>query len=755
MKRIILLSLILIFSLIVYAVTVTNVITSFNNSLSSEVLNFTAEEHMIRFLDLPSVNVQNLTMTINVSHVVGEDVSGLNHSWGFLNGSLVDSIAGVTIANHGMQSINDNNSYFGNVSNPTAWMNFTKQLFSSNNFTLATKLKIENVSATSGTLFLQQASPGGATLDGYIIRVIDTRPRVRVVAAVDFVFDGNCTLQNNTFFDLVVTTNQTTAANQEWRIYVDGEECGNSTDVNNHRPAEMNDETVIGSSPKSDFDQPLNNVEFGEIKYWNRTLNEVEVKQQFLLNGTNKPLKLEVGDPDSVAEWTSVPGVQDISINVSTINNVLAAGCSCDNCTFTDGICSVPFTFQSESIGIMEYSNILANTSFGLDQCESFNTSAFNFTIRDETTGAVVVANATFSIDFFIDPGDVNTLIATRIDNSTYPFCKFPSYANLTGNVGATLTADGRESSTFSQLNVPLQGIFDAFMLATSASVQQVLYIIVDDALSRIEGARMTFQRIINGTLQTTFEGDSDFRGQVVLNQDSNSIYTITLNATGFPFKTFDLQPILTTYTIRLTEGGTNVFDNQYSGFRYKIIPPNNLFNVSDDFLNFTFIVEGNSLELWGINLTRHNFICEPADCSATSTSATGGNVTVAILLNTTGRFYTDLFFKKTGQNLIRINSWPNDAALFDVATRSIIVLMDEIRENTSPNVRAVLVASIQLMLIGIASSVGVIGFPLVVIATFILAFFSLPMIGFIHPLFGLFMVLSGIIMYVFSQRNA
>ena len=58
-------------------------------------------------------------------------------------------------------------------------------------------------------------------------------------------------------------------------------------------------------------------------------------------------------------------------------------------------------------------------------------------------------------------------------------------------------------------------------------------------------------------------------------------------------------------------------------------------------------------------------------------------------------------------------------------------------------------------LMIAIASSVGVIGFPLVVVSTLILMFFSLPVINFIHPLFGLFMILSGLFMYVMSQRNA
>lgn len=725
-NKVALVSLIFLFSIIVYSVSVNDEINVFSNNLIVEAI--TLDLNNTRFLIIP-LGISALNFTIDLTNVQNDSFvffdnfnrpdGVVGNGWAFVND---DALGNVTIVNNRMSispstnSIRVNRSigpgiivsFQYNITGFPALSNSNLYGYGINEGGNRTFWCGMNLDATSEFRFSCKDHTDDIT--------ITNRLEANVIYNFSFI-----NIDHDTFtYDFMMNDTLFDNGGNHFRFF------SNSTT-----------ERILMSKSRAGESVLIDNFKFA--------------------NASVTDLQIEVGDIDGVPEFNKsgdLGNVTGVNLNASNINQILIDGCICTNCTISGPNCLIPVNFHSSTKGDLEYSNMSLTTIFGLDQCESFNTSAFNFTIRDENTGALVNANATFSIDFFVDPSNVNTLITIREGNNTYPFCKFPSYANLTGNIGATLTAPGRESSTFSRVNVGLKGIFTAFMLPVSASVQQVLYIIVDEAFARVEDARMVFQRIINGTLQTTFEGNSDFQGQVVLNQDSNSVYTIELNASGFPLKTFNLQPILSTYTIKLTEGGTDAFNNAYSGFRYKIIPSGNIFNISQDFINFTFIVEGNSLEFWGMNLTRHTFECIPADCSNVSTSPTGGNVTVRIRVNTTGRFYTELFFKQTGQELIRINAWPNDGIIAVRAARSILATIEQIRENTSPNVRAVLVASTQSIFVAVASSVGLIGFPLMVIATFILIFFSLPVIGFINPIFGLFMALAGLFMYVMSQRN-
>ena len=177
------------------------------------------------------------------------------------------------------------------------------------------------------------------------------------------------------------------------------------------------------------------------------------------------------------------------------------------------------------------------------------------------------------------------------------------------------------------------------YLLKTSATVQTVLFTLTDSSLRRIEGATMAFHRIIGDTLTTVVQEQSDFAGQISTTLDSLITYSINITHPDFPLKTFNLKPVLSTYTIKLTTEGEILYQNAYAGLRYKIEPSGKIFNISNNFQNFTFTIEGNNLQFWGINFSRHNFECLPASCQVISTSATGGSVTLGIKINETGRW--------------------------------------------------------------------------------------------------------------------
>lgn len=394
-------------------------------------------------------------------------------------------------------------------------------------------------------------------------------------------------------------------------------------------------------------------------------------------------------------------------------------------------------------------------SEFGIDNCSSFSEPAFTIFLRDEETNELIIGNGTFTFDYHpdINPTDTKQLSLQMTQRNNFSFCKSDASFNPAGDMSHTFSASTYETRGFSRVDEPFTGNFTAFLLKTSTTVQTVLFTLVDSGLARIEGATMAFHRILNDVVTNVAQEQSDFAGQVSTNLDSIITYSINITHPNFPLKEFNLKPVLSTYTIKLTTEGEILYQNAYAGLRYKIEPTGKLFNISDEFQNFTFTIEGSNLEFWGINFTRHDFECNPANCQAISTSSTGGSVTLGIKLNETGRFWTTLFFKKTGEDLVLINTWPNDGVVFSVATRSLIQLMQEIKDNTSENVRTVFAALIVVIIIAIATTLGIAGWPLAAIASLITIVLSLPNIAFINPIFGFFIASAGLVMYAFSQR--
>ncbi len=402
---------------------------------------------------------------------------------------------------------------------------------------------------------------------------------------------------------------------------------------------------------------------------------------------------------------------------------------------------------------LVEANHIISN--FGIDNCSTFTEPAFTIFIRDEESNELVIGNGTFTFSYHpdINPTDNRLLSLQMAGRNNFSFCKTDASFNPVGDMSHTFSAPTYETRGFTRVDEPFTGNFSAFLLKTSATVQTVLFTLVDSSLARIEGATMAFHRILGSVLTNVVQGQSDFAGQVSTNLDSQITYTINISHPDFPIKTFILKPVLSTYTIKLTSEGEILFQNAYAGLRYKIEPPGKLFNISDEFQNFTFTVEGNNLEFWGINFSRHNFECIPASCSSTSTSSTGGSVTLGIKLNETGRFWRSLFFKKIGENLVLINQNPQDAVVFQTANRSLIQLVQQVKDNTSENMRTVIAAMVVVVLIAIATMFGIAGWPLAAFASLITLVLSLPSISFINPIFGFFIASAGLITYVISQR--
>lgn len=471
---------------------------------------------------------------------------------------------------------------------------------------------------------------------------------------------------------------------------------------------------------------------------------------------------------DDVYEYNASGDITNISflasLNTTGINSLLSGGCVCTNCTINDYYCTVPITFFSS-----EYANITVEIwnityGWGFDNCSLYNDSAFNITSRDQKTNNLLATSAAFQYDYYpsANPSETESFTWNYSGINTYAFCKYPSWANISGDMAHTFSSSGYENFNFYRYDEPYVGLFTVYLLPTETTSAEITYTLLDESGTRVEGANMKFYRVINNVLTLVHEEESDFAGQVSLYQDQQYKYTITINATGFPFKSFELKPASTSYTITLTATGTTLLDNPYEAVRYRIIPNTNMFNISTEWQNITFEIYGSDFEYVGINLTNHSYSCEPASCSMVSTSSTGGIVSVAINLTETGGFYSDFFFKKTGEEIVYINSRRNSVAQYVQAARGIMLFIRDMKTHLTLMQRTVIASLITAIFAVIAAQIGIAGPGLLLVVTLMNIFWSLPAvpaIGFegvemIHPAVGLILAIFGIGIYAVARLS-
>jgi len=108
------------------------------------------------------------------------------------------------------------------------------------------------------------------------------------------------------------------------------------------------------------------------------------------------------------------------------------------------------------------------------------------------------------------------------------------------------------------------------------------------DGLAPLENVRTVFTKIIDGINTIVAEEDSDFAGQVVLNLNDDTQYTINFSKTDYEDQTITLEPKNSDYLIKMvsTIGRYNI--SVHEGIRYSFSPSNTVLNNNTKY-NFTF----------------------------------------------------------------------------------------------------------------------------------------------------------------------
>lgn len=288
---------------------------------------------------------------------------------------------------------------------------------------------------------------------------------------------------------------------------------------------------------------------------------------------------------------------------------------------------------------------------------------------------------------------------------------------------------------------------------------QEVTFTVQGSGGEKLDNADVDFFRIINGTNTLIAQENTDFAGQAKLFLDPNYEYDINLVRAGYISRNITLEPSNTEYTIILLSGEAP-YESNYAGVRFRFyyngvmtVSPPDIINLTNTTHNITFEVEGDDLEEIGINFSNHNYACTPASCSVTL--AGEGQVTLRILLNESGTFNTAYYFKKN--NNIRI--YVNDGLIkvIPFIFNSLDGLPEWIisaKEELSPNLRTLLVAMLNVIAVGVGSSLGLAGTALIIPVLAVTVIVSLPEIGLIHPFIGMIIAVFGVTIYVYSQMR-
>ena len=299
------------------------------------------------------------------------------------------------------------------------------------------------------------------------------------------------------------------------------------------------------------------------------------------------------------------------------------------------------------------------------------------------------------------------------------------------------------------------------YLLKDIAGNTNIDYFIKTTSQRNIEDVRMTFQKSVNNTFITVAEVETDFAGQVRVFQDQSIEYRIILTHDDFPTKVITLIPLLTEYTIFIDEPVISLYNNVWEGIIYTLRPRLRVFNVSDDVeIKIDLFADDGSLEYFGIFIDGHSFTCIPASCVSNITgSPFGGIATVNITGTVEGTFDVHYFFKRGGFDVQFIHGDLYGFVLFQVLFGDNIAnwlnqLIDGLggSGDNSKIMLGIIAAIVTVVMVVVASQLGIAGISLVMIAVFGNLFFMLA--GMIPKFTAIVTIIVGIFAYIILARE-
>lgn len=237
--------------------------------------------------------------------------------------------------------------------------------------------------------------------------------------------------------------------------------------------------------------------------------------------------------------------------------------------------------------------------------------ASINVTIRDASTGALILQNITLVLSS-------NTSGVTNYTVSGGYF-----FTNLNLEV-YSIKISGTNYSQNQYTVTPTTGAVNYLTAYLQQNATDVIMQFVDSVATSqvIAGALITQQRIVNGTWATISTRTTDITGRTVFGYLTGTTYRFIAIASGYITKQFDLDPVLfSTYTINLQRSTGLTFSPDYESIYVKYDPTlfydnrqNNLTIIFDSPLgtfttyNYTVTYPGGQLNGVGTNIIGETF---------------------------------------------------------------------------------------------------------------------------------------------------
>lgn len=338
-----------------------------------------------------------------------------------------------------------------------------------------------------------------------------------------------------------------------------------------------------------------------------------------------------------------------ILFNISTIedlnntyyNLLLENGCSCSNCSISGIDCSmmINFTFNGPTEdGILQYSNFIANYSYGLDDCSNtFNIQSkaktINFSFKDETNNTAIPADVDASFTYDLSDGNSDTYDVDLTDVYNFSLCIYPNWTqlNLDYQVFYSNEPDYLERRYYEDT------VFDDVL------TQKTLYL-----LNSNDGIYARFRTVDNydniltsvtvimkdAETENIIEQEStDSSGIATFWVDPNNDYIFEFTKTGYQTNSVTLRPTTTEiYTITLNQEQTTQNVTKEAGTSYRFYPVDTQLQNKTSY-TFTFNLSSYQNFISGCTLSLIDNNSNTISSSSTSFNDT--NCNIAITINT------------------------------------------------------------------------------------------------------------------------
>lgn len=388
------------------------------------------------------------------------------------------------------------------------------------------------------------------------------------------------------------------------------------------------------------------------------------------------------------------------------------------------------------------------------------DSSSYNFTVSDNQS----VFLATLTINFLDEENQ------TAILETLTVFFTLEQTLTVTTATGSVVVGNltlGEYRISAESENYPNRGIFftvanqtqniTMYLVIDAVGNDFIDYFIKSSSQTLIEDARMTFQKVINNSLITVAQLETDFAGQGRLFQDQQNEYRILILHPDFPLKNISLLPLRTEYVIILEEALVSLYDNVYEGIRYTLVPKERILNISlaARDIQLDIFADDSSLEWFGLFIDGHNYTCVPVSCRTNITvSPSGGLATVQIFANVTGQFDVHYFYKRVGFDTQFIHGTLYGVVLLEALVgQNVAKVMLGLKNQLGTKNMVTIVAGISnAALAALASQMGIAGIPLILVVVLGTLFFTI--IGFIQPIVGVIVVIVGLTVYFVLSRD-